>query len=99
MTSGTCSIAGSMASSTPTAIIRWSLTHLMMAGKHKMKAKYRKEKQTDTSALLSPHDVDFASSLATIAGTASQAWASGVIPTSQNHNLRNAYTDVPIFLT
>ena len=25
----------------------------MMAGKHKMKAKYRKDKQTDTSALLS----------------------------------------------
>ena len=68
----------------------------------KIKTKYRKEKQTDTSAQLSI--LNFASSLARsraqcYTSWSHQAWVSGVIPTSQNHNnMQSAYMDVPIFL-
>ena len=52
MHTSTGSIAGYMAPTTPTAIDRSSLTHLMMAGKPRNKAKYQKEKQADSSAPL-----------------------------------------------
>ena len=68
----------------------------------KWRLNIEREKQTDTSAPLSILAMLISLALspdcgcsATLAG---QARASGVIPTSQNHNTRNAYTDVPIFL-
>ena len=67
-----------------------------------MKAKYQKEKQNDTSAPLGILTMSI--SLAPSpdrersARPAIQAWASGMIATSQNHNMRSAYMDVPIFL-
>ena len=60
----------------------------------KMKTKYRKAKQTDTSAPLSILVMSFL----LVDRAAGQAWASGMIPTSQNHNTRSAYTDVLTFL-
>ena len=99
------SIAGHMAPTTPTTVDQSSLTYLMMAGKFRnelQKAKYRKEKQTDSSAppsiaktsILLAHLPDRGHS-ATPAG---QTRASGMMTTSQNRNMWSAYTDVPIFL-
>ena len=69
-----------------------------------MKAKYRKEKQTNFSALLSILTMSISLALSTNHGRtrsarpASQARVSGVIATSQNRNMRSTCTDVPIFL-
>ena len=67
-----------------------------------MKAKYRKVKQTDTSVPLSILAMSISLALSTDHGCsarpAGQAWVSGVIMMPQNHNVQNAYTDVPIFL-
>ena len=67
-----------------------------------MKAKYRKEKQTDFSAPLSILTMLISLALSPdrrrSARPAGQARASGVIVTSQNRNMRSAYTDIPIFL-
>ena len=67
-----------------------------------MKAKYRKKKQTGSFASLSILAMLISLALSPNRGrsarSAGQAWASGVIATSQNRNMRSAYTDVPIFL-
>ena len=68
-----------------------------------MKAKYQKGKQTDSYVPLS-----ILATLISLAPSpdrgcsarpAGQARVSGVIATSQNHNMQSAYTDVPIFLS
>ena len=67
-----------------------------------MKAKYRKEKQTDSSVPLSILAMLISLALSPDRGCsarpAGQAWVSGVIAMSQNRNMRSACTDVPIFL-
>ena len=67
-----------------------------------MKTKYQKKKQTDTSAPLTILAMSISLALLPNRGrsatSAGQAWVSGMIPTSQNHNTRSAYMDVPIFL-
>ena len=67
-----------------------------------MEAKYQKEKQTDSSVPLSILTMSILLALSPDRGCSArpayQAWVSGVIATSQNHNMRSAYTDVPIFL-
>ena len=66
-----------------------------------MKAKYRKEKQTDSSAMLSILAMSILLALSPDRGRsarpAGQAWVSGMIATSQNRNMRNAYTDASHF--
>ena len=67
-----------------------------------MKTKYRKEKQTDSSVLLSILAMSISLPLSPdrrhSATPAGQAWVSGMIPMSQKCNARSVYTDVPIFL-
>ena len=67
-----------------------------------MKTKYRKEKQTHASALLSILVMSILLALLPNRGCsaipAGQAQVSGVILTSQNHNTQSAYMDAPIFL-
>ena len=66
----------------------------MTAGKHKNK--YRKEKQIDSSVSLSILAMSISLALSPDRGcsptSASQVRASGVVPTSQNRNMRSAYS-------
>ena len=73
-----------------------SLTHLMMA---EMKAKYRKEKQTDTSAPLSILTMLISLTLSPIVGVVLDRhrlveWSRR----HKKHTMRSMYTDIPIFL-
>ena len=102
-----CSSAGSiadrMASTTPIAVVRSSLTHLMMAGKAQ-KWRLNIEKQTDSSAPLS---ILVRSILLALLPdhmhrqyyTSRSGMGKWCDPDITNCNTWSAYTDIPIFLT
>ena len=89
-------IAGHTAPTMLSVADQSSLTHQVNP---EMKAKYRKEKQTESFAPLSILAMSISLALSPYRRwPAGQAQGSGMIATSQRRNMRSAYTNVPIFL-